>query len=97
MHLHGNARAPHRAQVTAILPPDMPLACQACFRQVMPFKPSPSLLLDFHHYLGYTSHQRMLRDIVMNEMRNTRPLSVLMAEQVQALREWASGRTVPAD
>ncbi len=31
------------------------------------------------------------------ELRQTRPLSVLMAERVQALREWAQGRTVPAD
>ncbi|MBW8310949.1 MAG: AAA family ATPase [Rhizobium sp.] len=34
---------------------------------------------------------------VVQEIRNTRPLSVLMAEQVQALRDWARGRTVPAD
>jgi hypothetical protein len=33
---------------------------------------------------------------VLVELRNTRPLSVLMAEQVQALRAWASTRTVPA-
>ena len=31
------------------------------------------------------------------ELKQTRPLSVLMAEQVQGLREWAQGRTVPAD
>ena len=31
------------------------------------------------------------------ELRQTRPLSVLMAEQVDALREWARTRTVPAD
>jgi len=31
------------------------------------------------------------------ELKQTRPLSVLMAEQVTALREWARGRTVPAD
>ncbi|HZX76047.1 AAA family ATPase [Lysobacter sp.] len=31
------------------------------------------------------------------ELKQTRPLSVLMAEQVQGLREWARGRTVPAD
>ena len=31
------------------------------------------------------------------EIRGTRPLSVLMAEQVQSLREWASTRTVSAD
>ena len=35
----------------------------------------------------------MLRD----ELAQTRPLSVVMAEQVTALRQWASGRTVPAD
>ncbi|MCE3004399.1 MAG: AAA family ATPase [Xanthomonadaceae bacterium] len=34
---------------------------------------------------------------VLAEIRNTRPLSVLMAEQVQGLREWARSRTVPAD
>jgi hypothetical protein len=33
----------------------------------------------------------------MQEIRNTRPLSVIMAEQVSALRAWASERTVPAD
>ena len=31
------------------------------------------------------------------ELKQTRPLSVLMAEQVDALRAWAQGRTVPAD
>ena len=31
------------------------------------------------------------------ELKQTRPLSVLMAEQVDALREWARTRTVPAD
>ena len=34
---------------------------------------------------------------VIAETKATRPLSVLMAEQVNALREWASTRTVPAD
>lgn len=31
------------------------------------------------------------------ELKQTRPLSVLMAEQVQQLRDWARNRTVPAD
>jgi SpoVK/Ycf46/Vps4 family AAA+-type ATPase len=31
------------------------------------------------------------------EIANTRALSVLMAERVEALREWARERTVPAD
>lgn len=34
---------------------------------------------------------------LLEEARNARPLSVLMAERVAALREWARGRTVPAD
>ncbi len=48
----------------------------------------------------YAAHaeQRPLDDaLLMQEIRATRPLSVLMAEQVQALREWAAERTVPAD
>ena len=31
------------------------------------------------------------------ELRQTRPLSVLMREQVDALRAWAQARTVPSD
>ncbi len=34
---------------------------------------------------------------ILAEIRGTRPLSVLMAEQVEGLREWARSRTVPAD
>lgn len=48
----------------------------------------------------YAAHaeQRPLDDVLlMQEIRATRPLSVLMAEQVQALRAWAAERTVPAD
>jgi SpoVK/Ycf46/Vps4 family AAA+-type ATPase len=34
---------------------------------------------------------------LIEEIRQTRPLSVVMAEQVEELREWASSRTVPCD
>jgi SpoVK/Ycf46/Vps4 family AAA+-type ATPase len=34
---------------------------------------------------------------VLAEIQQTRPLSVLLAEKVGELREWASGRTVPCD
>lgn len=34
---------------------------------------------------------------LLDEVRHTRPLSVLMAEKVNALRQWAQERTVPAD
>ena len=33
----------------------------------------------------------------LREVSATRPLSVVMAEQVEALRQWARSRTVPAD
>jgi len=34
---------------------------------------------------------------ILNELKNTRPLAVVMAEKIQQLREWAAGRTVSAD
>ena len=34
---------------------------------------------------------------IEGELQRTRPLSVVMAEKVQALREWAAERTVPAN
>jgi len=36
-------------------------------------------------------------EMVMNEIRRTRPLSVVMAEKVALLRSWAAQRCVPAD
>jgi ATP-dependent 26S proteasome regulatory subunit len=35
--------------------------------------------------------------LIAEEIGATRPLSVTMHEKVSALREWALGRTVPAD
>ena len=34
---------------------------------------------------------------LLKELRDTRPLSVVMAERVGALRAWAAERTVPAN
>lgn len=34
---------------------------------------------------------------IIDELRKTQPLSVVMAERVETLREWAKGRCVPAD
>ncbi|MFP5505490.1 MAG: ATPase, partial [Gammaproteobacteria bacterium] len=34
---------------------------------------------------------------LLAEINQTRPLSVVMAEQIDALREWARHRTVPVD
>ena len=45
------------------------------------------------HGEGGALDQRHLID----ELRHTRPLSVVMAEKVNHLRAWAAERTVPAD
>jgi SpoVK/Ycf46/Vps4 family AAA+-type ATPase len=47
-------------------------------------------------YAAHAESRALDTDGLMREIRTTRPLSVLMAEQVQALRDWARGRTVPA-
>jgi hypothetical protein len=46
---------------------------------------------------AHAAHAPLSDFALRSELRQTRPLSVLMAEQVEALREWARGRTVPAD
>ena len=47
--------------------------------------------------LAVESKHRLDTPLLLQELHTTRPLSVLMAEQVQALREWALPRTVPAE
>ncbi|KAF1709062.1 AAA family ATPase [Pseudoxanthomonas sacheonensis] len=48
-------------------------------------------------YTAHAEQKALDTDLLMQEIRNTRPLSVIMAEQVSALRAWAGERTVPAD
>lgn len=48
-------------------------------------------------YAAHAGDGDVSQSLLQQELRDTRPLSVLMAEQVQALREWAGSRTVPAD
>ena len=48
----------------------------------------------------YTAHaqgRRVSQNDLLEEIRQTRPLSVVMAERVGEIRDWASGRTVPCD
>jgi hypothetical protein len=48
----------------------------------------------------YTAHaqgRQVTQADVIEEMKETRPLSVVMAEKVQALRDWAKDRTVRCD
>lgn len=48
-------------------------------------------------YAAHAQGQDVSSDDLLNEIRQTRPLSVVMAEKVEATREWAATRTVPCD
>jgi hypothetical protein len=48
-------------------------------------------------YAAHAMGQEPDHDHLAAELRKTRPLSVIMAERVEALRSWAAGRTVPAE
>jgi SpoVK/Ycf46/Vps4 family AAA+-type ATPase len=48
-------------------------------------------------YRALGDHQSPNTHHILDELRNTQPLSVLMAEKMTALRSWAHGRTVRAD
>ncbi len=46
---------------------------------------------------AYSAQEELSTEHVMKALRSSPPLSVTMAENVEALRRWASGRCVPAD
>ena len=48
-------------------------------------------------YAARAVHGAVTQDELLAELHNTRPLSVLMSEKVDELREWARDRTVSAD
>lgn len=48
-------------------------------------------------YAAHAKQEAATQQHVLGELARTRPLSVVMAERVSALRDWASSRTVPAD
>ena len=45
----------------------------------------------------YAAGRSVSQEDLLNELKLTRPLSVVMAEKVLELREWARDRTVPCD
>jgi SpoVK/Ycf46/Vps4 family AAA+-type ATPase len=48
-------------------------------------------------YSAHAAKQPVTAAMIAHEMQSTRPLAVVMAEKVAALREWAASRTVSAD
>lgn len=48
-------------------------------------------------YSSYGSDEAVTTDILLEEIKVTRPLSVVMDVQIAKLRQWAESRTVPVD
>ncbi len=48
-------------------------------------------------YAAHAKAQALSTEHLQQEIRQTKPLSVVMRERVSGLRQWADGRTVPAD
>ncbi len=48
-------------------------------------------------YTAFALKQQLTTEILLGEIRGTQPLSVTRAEDIQAIRDWAKTRAVPAD
>ena len=48
------------------------------------------------HYTAHAQQGEVNQEILLQEITQTRPLSVVMKERIDYLREWAHERTVPA-
>ena len=48
-------------------------------------------------YTAFDRKQQLTGAILLEELKATEPLSVTRAEEIQAIREWAHSRAVPAD
>jgi len=48
-------------------------------------------------YTSYSKKENIDTQIMLNELGYTSPLSTVMSEQVERLRQWAQSRTVPVD
>lgn len=48
-------------------------------------------------YAAHSRNQPLSTQHIADEIEQTKPLSVVMHERIAAMRDWASGRTVPCD
>jgi SpoVK/Ycf46/Vps4 family AAA+-type ATPase len=48
-------------------------------------------------FTAFSQNSDLTDELILQEVRRTRPLSVLMGERVAELRDWAANRCVPAD
>jgi ATP-dependent 26S proteasome regulatory subunit len=54
-----------------------------------------AIVSGFYSVIG--GYKQLNTEILLQEIKRTRPLSVVMAENIDAMREWAKDRTVPAN
>jgi SpoVK/Ycf46/Vps4 family AAA+-type ATPase len=47
-------------------------------------------------YAAFSTRRELSTDCILHELRSTRPLSLVMKEQIDQMRAWANGRTVSA-
>ena len=48
-------------------------------------------------YAAHAKQKALTTEDILDEVRQTKPLSVVMAEHIADMRRWAAGRTVPCD
>jgi SpoVK/Ycf46/Vps4 family AAA+-type ATPase len=48
-------------------------------------------------YTAFSENRKLNTEFIAKELENTYPLSVTMKEKIERLRDWAKGRTVPAN
>lgn len=48
-------------------------------------------------YAAFSREEKLSDDLLVDEVKKTKPLSILMAEKINYLRNWAKERTVPAN
>jgi SpoVK/Ycf46/Vps4 family AAA+-type ATPase len=48
-------------------------------------------------YMVIGGYMQLNTELLLDEIKKTRPLSIVMSENINAMREWANGRTVPAN
>ena len=47
-------------------------------------------------HAAFSRKVELSTDLILEELQSTRPLSVLRRAEIESLRTWAAGRTVPA-
>jgi SpoVK/Ycf46/Vps4 family AAA+-type ATPase len=47
-------------------------------------------------YSAYSGSGNLATELILEEIENTRPLAIMVKEKIEALRQWAKERSIPA-